>query len=103
VSLAVLANGELERAGADHDGPDALWEQEWRDHHLRRAMAALRETCDERSVAAFERVMGGATIKQVAGELGMSYEAVQKSARRMRQRVEQRIAEQIREEDAADA
>lgn len=82
---------------------DPLWEQEWRDHHLRRAMAALRETCEERSVAAFERVMQGATIEQAAADFGMSYDAVQKSVRRMRQRLEERIAAQIREEDVPDA
>jgi RNA polymerase sigma-70 factor (ECF subfamily) len=87
----------------DGEPADALWEQEWRDHHLRRAMTALRESCDERSVAVFERVMAGAAIDQVASDLGMSYDAVQKSVRRMRQRVEERIAAQIREEDRPDA
>lgn len=103
-SRAVLGDGEIERTGIADDGSaDPLWEQEWRDHHLRRAMVALRTTCDERTVAAFERIMNGATIEQVAAELGMNYDAVQKSVRRMRQRVEERIAAQIREEDVPDA
>lgn len=103
-SRAVLGDSELERAGVDGAEPaDPLWEQEWRDHHLRRAMAALRETCDERSVAAFARVMNGASLDEVASDFGMSYDAVQKSVRRMRKRLEERIAVQIREEDAPDA
>lgn len=103
-SRAVLSGSEFERMSiADASPADPLWEQEWRDNHLRRAMVALRETCDERSVAAFERVMHGASLDEVASELGMSYDAVQKSVRRMRKRVEGRIAVQIREEDAPDA
>lgn len=103
-SRAVLTDSGFEHAGIAGDGPaDPLWEQEWRDHHLRRAMAALRETCEERSVAAFERIMNGGSLDEVACELGMTYDAVQKSVRRMRRRVEERIAEQIREEDAPDA
>jgi RNA polymerase sigma factor (sigma-70 family) len=84
------------------DEPDGEWEQEWLDHHLRLALDAVRQTCDPRSVAAFERLMNGATIEQVAMEFVMNYDAVQKSTRRMRERIQQRIAEQIREEDAPD-
>lgn len=101
---AVLSDSEFEQMSiADTSPADPLWEQEWRDHHLRRAMAGLRETCDERSVAAFERIMHGASLAEVASDFGMSYDALQKNVRRMRQRVEERIAAQIREEDAPDA
>ena len=97
---SVLTDEAVSRLVECDDRPDAEWEQEWRDHHLRLALDVVRQTCEPRSVAAFERLMGGATIDQVAGEFGMNYDAVQKTARRMRERIQQRIAEQIREEDA---
>jgi RNA polymerase sigma-70 factor (ECF subfamily) len=91
-------------AQTDGDGPtDPHWEQEWLDHHLRLALATLRATCEQRSIAAFERVMAGAALEQVAAEFGMGYDAVQKTVRRMRTRLEERIAEQIRAEEAPNA
>jgi RNA polymerase sigma factor (sigma-70 family) len=96
---AVVDDKALERLANSGDGSDADWEQEWLDHHLRLALDAVRQTCEPSSVAAFERIMSGATIEQVANELGMNYDAVQKSGRRMRERIQQRIADQIREEN----
>jgi RNA polymerase sigma-70 factor (ECF subfamily) len=85
------------------DGPaDPAWEQEWRDHHLRLALAAVRQTSDPRSVAVFERLLSGASVESAATEFGMSVEAVNKVKQRIRDRVQARIAEQVREEDAPD-
>ena len=97
---AVVEDETVARLAESTDEPDTEWEQEWLDHHLRLALADVRQTCEPTSVAAFERLMGGATIEQVAAEFGMKYDAVQKTARRMRERIQERIAEQIREEDA---
>ena len=96
----VVDDEAVARLAESTEQPDAEWEQEWLDHHLRRALATVRQTCEPANVEAFERLMGGATIEQVAVEFGMNYDAVQKSARRMRERIQQRIAEQIQEEDA---
>jgi RNA polymerase sigma-70 factor (ECF subfamily) len=97
---AVVDDDALARVAAGDDAPDADWEQEWLDHHLRRALDAVRQTCEPRSLAAFERIMSGATIEQVATEFGMNYDAVQKTSVRMRERIQQHIADQVREENA---
>jgi RNA polymerase sigma-70 factor (ECF subfamily) len=102
---AVLDDEAVQRL-ADHPDDDsradAEWEREWRDHHLRLALAAVRQTSDARSVAVFERLLGGASVESAATEFGMSVDAVNKVKQRIRDRVQARIAEQVREEDAPD-
>src|SRR5262249_45725343 len=38
---------------------DALWQQEWIDHHCRMAMQTIRKTFDTGSIAVFERLLAG--------------------------------------------
>lgn len=78
---------------------DDAWEAEWQDHHLRRALAHVRQTADAKSLSVFERLLAGATVADVAGQFGMTPEAVNKVKQRMRDRVQERIAEQLREEE----
>jgi RNA polymerase sigma-70 factor (ECF subfamily) len=89
-------------AGDDTSRADDAFEQEWRDNHLRLALASVRETSDPRSVEVFQRLLAGAGVEQVAREFDMSIDAVHKVKQRMRDRVQARIAEQIREEEAPD-
>jgi RNA polymerase sigma factor (sigma-70 family) len=99
----VLDGEELRRAIESGSEPtDPTWEQEWLDHHLRVALAAVRENSDARSVAIFERLLNGASAEQAGTEFGLSAEAVHKVKQRIRDRVQARIAAQIREEDAED-
>jgi RNA polymerase sigma-70 factor (ECF subfamily) len=94
---AVLADGLAEeRAAAKDVEVDPAWEQEWQ------ALAAVRQTSDERSVAVFERLLAGTSIEQAAKEFEMSTDAVHKVKQRMRDRVQHTIAQQVREEDALD-
>jgi RNA polymerase sigma-70 factor (ECF subfamily) len=99
----VVNEEPLEAPVAAMDGPyDPSWEQEWLDHHLRLALAAVRQTSEVRSVAVFERLLAGTSVEQAATEFGMTLDAVHKVKQRLRDRVQQRIAEQIREEDTID-
>lgn len=79
---------------------DSLWEQEWVDHHYRRALETVRREVDARSIQAFERLIAGQSIETVAADMGMSREAVEKVRQRIRLRMQDAVARQIREEDA---
>lgn len=85
------------------DEQEAMWDEEWTLHHYRRAMAAVRETFPERSLAVFRRLLDGAGADVVAGEFGLSVDAVYKVKQRIRDRLRERIAEQRREEDPGEA
>lgn len=76
-----------------------LWQHEWENHHVRMALLAVRESCDQKSVRVFERLLQGATVPEAADEFGMSPEAVHKVKQRMRARLEEQIARQVAEED----
>ena len=75
------------------------WEREWVHHHFRRAMHLIRATQDPTSVAAFELLVAGRSIQDVAGECGLSVDAVHKVKQRMRARIKEIIQEQVRRED----
>jgi DNA-directed RNA polymerase specialized sigma24 family protein len=95
-SVLAVAPAEAEAAS------DELWEQEWVDHHYRRAMAAIRETFDPRSVSVFEGLIAGQSVAELATAFSMTSEAVHKVKQRIRLRLSQLIAEQIQEEDSTD-
>jgi len=100
---AVLDDEAVQRLAepaADASRADLEWEQEWRDHHLRLALTAVRQASDARSVAVFERLLDGASVERAAAEFGMSVDAVHKVKQRLRDRVQARIAEQMREESS---
>jgi RNA polymerase sigma-70 factor (ECF subfamily) len=88
-----LINGDAAEA--------ALWEEEWKQHHYRLAMATVRRTFDAQSIEIFDRSVGGAKVAELAEAFGMSQDAVRKARQRMRARMEELVAEQIREEDEA--
>lgn len=78
----------------------AIWDREWVAHHYRLALSAVSSQCDERSIRVFERCVGGASPERIAGEFGMSVDAVYKVRQRMRTRMQEQIARQEEEEDA---
>lgn len=80
---------------------DLVWEEEWASHHLRLALRRLRESFDPRSVAVFNRLLGGDRVGDVASAMGMSRAAVHKVKQRVRNRLKQLVAEQIDEEEAS--
>jgi len=81
------------------DTPDELWDKEWMDHHLRRAIRTVRQSLRSQSMRVFERLLSGGTMSEAASEFGMSVEAVKKIQQRVRLRLTQEIALQIEEED----
>ena len=88
---------------ADAAVPDLTWEDEWTRHHLRMAMARVRTSSDRRSVEAFEGLLAGASVAEVAAEHGLSVAAVHKVKQRVRDRLREEIARQLRDEELPDA
>jgi len=84
------------------DDGDALWEQEWVNHHYRRALGVVRETFDLRSVEMFEQLLAGTSVEDVAASQGATTQAVHKVKQRIRERMKELIARQIQEEDQPD-
>lgn len=83
----------------DSTTDDAQWDVEWVRHHYRLAMQTVRATFEPRSVEAFDRLLAGESVAQVAGEFSMTDQAVHKVKQRIRERLRELIAEQIRQED----
>ena len=79
--------------------PDATWEEEWIDHHLRLAMRIVRKSCDSQSLSIFERLLAGGNVEDVAREFGVSAAAVHKVKQRIRDRLKTLIETQIRDEN----
>jgi RNA polymerase sigma-70 factor (ECF subfamily) len=82
---------------------DETWESEWRQHHLRLAMLAVRAECAPASLSVFELLLSGASVEAVAAQSGLTAVAVYKIKQRMRDRVSERIEQQIRDEEFSDA
>jgi len=96
-SGGVDENEDLSREPAADADP--AWEREWMNHHVRVAMQCVRQTFDRRSVEAFERLLAGQTIEQVAHDLEMSAAGVHKVKQRVRERLRELVMGQIRAED----
>jgi RNA polymerase sigma-70 factor (ECF subfamily) len=77
----------------------ALWEEEWISHHYRIAFATIRATFDPTSVRAFEEVLRGTSVREVAEACGLSEQAVHKVKQRIRDRMRALVAAQIRDEE----
>lgn len=100
-SVVLVGDGLSNAPAADADDQfAAIWEQEWENHHFRRAMETIRRAFDSKNAALFERSLAGATVAELAREFGMNEAAVHKARQRIRDRMSALIAEQVREEDA---
>lgn len=93
----------LMRMPLDDEACDEAWEHEWRQHHLRRALAAIRGRISEQSLAVFDRLLEGASVAETAAAFGTSDAAVYKVKHRVRDLLEEQIAVQIREEDGIES
>jgi DNA-directed RNA polymerase specialized sigma24 family protein len=80
---------------------EAAWEEEWAAHHMRRALAAVREQVAPQTMAIFEACLRGLSASEVARECSVSIDSVQKAKQRMRDRLQAQIRQQIAEEDGA--
>lgn len=86
----------------DESVQEAIWENEWENHHLRLAMKTIRKSFDEKSVQVFDALLGGASIEDAADGFAMTRDAVHKVKQRVRKRLQELIAQQIKEEDEPD-
>lgn len=77
---------------------DSLWESEWTDYHLRRALTAIRHSVEPRSMEIFERLLRGTSIEDVARDMNGSVDSVRKVRQRIRNRLQVEIRHQLDEE-----
>lgn len=85
------------------DALDTAWEQEWRDHHLRRALATVRTTFDPRSMEIFERLLRGQSTEDIVSATQSSPAAIHKVRQRVRARLRILVQQQIATETAFEA
>jgi len=90
---------EAAAVAADDSDTESAWEAEWRQHHLRLAMATLRHEFNETDLAAFDAYAGrGTAPADVARQLGISVESVYQAKTRILRRLRELIASQTDEE-----
>lgn len=78
-----------------------VWLEEWRDHHYRLALGALRKELDARTLNVFDALMRGVSVERATEDFGVTRSAVYKIRTRVRQRLRERIREQIESEESA--
>jgi RNA polymerase sigma-70 factor (ECF subfamily) len=85
---------------AHPDGDDeSLWEGEWRQYHLRRALKVVESEYSHLDRQAFERyALGGEEVRSVAEALGMSIDHVYQAKSRIARRIGELIRAQVEEE-----
>jgi len=78
---------------------DKAWEREGRDFHFRHAWKTISRDFDPQSLAAFECLLGGQAVRQVADRFAMSQPGLHKIKQRVRDRLAEQIRAQVAEED----
>jgi RNA polymerase sigma-70 factor (ECF subfamily) len=93
---------EIEAAvarAADDAAIDDVWENEWRQHHLRQAMRAIGVEFNSADRAAFARyAVEGRSAQEAAASLGMTVDQVYQAKSRILKRIGQLIEQQVRDE-----
>ncbi|MBL8753927.1 MAG: sigma-70 family RNA polymerase sigma factor [Planctomycetes bacterium] len=88
-----------EGPGAPDPEFEATWEAEWRQYHLRQAMATLRNEVRASDMRVFEDVTQGRREPgQIAAELGLTVNAIHQTKSRMLKRLRELIAAQVLDE-----
>lgn len=77
---------------------ESVWEREWENAHIRRALATLQNSFTPRSLEVFNRLLSGASSETAANEFNISIEAVHKIRQRVRAELEITISQQVRDE-----
>lgn len=79
---------------------DAVWEEEWKRYHVRRAMRVIEREISERDRLAFTRyALSGEAPERTAEELGMTVDQVYQVKSRVLKRLSTLIESRRREED----
>jgi len=78
---------------------EKLWEDQWRQYHLRLAMRIVEEELNDRDLEAFRQyAVEGVDVQTVAATLGMSGEQVYQAKSRILRRLREIIREQVEAE-----
>lgn len=89
---------EMDAISSDHDS-DAIWEAEWRQYHLRRAMETIDVEFSARDRRAFAMNVGNNTpASEVARQLELSVDQVYQIKSRIMKRLVTIIESQVEEE-----
>lgn len=87
------------RTASGDPATEAMWEQEWRQHHLTRAMRTLDAEASPRDRAVFEAyALAGQPVEAVAGAHGLSTDAVYQIKSRLLKRLSALIQQQVDDE-----
>lgn len=85
--------------GVGDDELDARWEEEWRDHHLRLALRAMRGSLAPNHRELLDRLMRGESAREAAVALTMTEAAVRKAKERLLAELRERVRLQVLDED----
>lgn len=97
-SDAAASEAELARLAVDPEH-DARWEDEWRQHHLRQALARIRAEFAADEVAAFEQLaIAGQPTDLVARGSGIAADQLYRIKSRILARMRVLIGQQVAEE-----
>ena len=95
---ALLSEAD-EVASGDAGVEEHLWEDEWRQHHLRLAMRVIDAEFTVHDRAAFQRyAVEGRPVADVASSLGLSADQVYQAKSRILRRLIALVAQQVAEE-----
>jgi len=81
-------------------GSDGRWEREWRLHRLRWALRSIADEFEEKTMQAFQlHVLGGLSVDDTAGEIGISKASVYQAKSRVLKRVREQLESVDPDED----
>ena len=90
----VVGNDQLRGFPAATSTPAQLWEEHWRDQHLRYCVNEIRPSVGERTYQIFEFLLFmGYPVKEVCQRLGVNANTVYKAKARVLERVRQKMGE----------
>lgn len=86
-------------ASSEPAAEERLWEEEWRQHHLRLAMRVIEAEFSVHDRAAFQRyAVEGQSVAETAKALGLSVDHVYQAKSRILRRLGELVAQQVAEE-----
>lgn len=91
--VPIAESHDLKTAHNPDLAPDQLWEQHWKQQHLRYVVDRVRQDVSAQTFSAFQALMEeGATVSEVCSRLGMNANQVYKAKSRVLELVRERMA-----------
>ncbi len=85
---------ELKAVVSEEPGPDELWDQEWRNKHLRYCVQQIKQEVPRHHYLAFRMLtFEGRSVPEVCEELEMNSNQVYKAKSRILERIRQKVGE----------